>query len=260
MKRIFIYSVLFICLGIAILSFLNKKENKKDNIIEPQKKETTGEGFALVELFTSEGCSSCPTAEALMSELQKQYADSNVYFLEYHVDYWDRLGWKDKFSTPQFSELQRQYASYLNLDAVYTPQAVINGMIECVGSDKVTVSEAINNNLKQHSIKPIDFKIGITGNKILTVTLSESIVLQSTEQLKVALVLNKALVNIRRGENEGLNMEHLNTVLELKSGDRNSTINFSIADNVVKQNLSIVIFIQVKQTGKIINAIKKQVV
>src|SRR5215831_9324057 len=106
-------------------------------------------GFAVVELFTSEGCSSCPSAEALMARTQEEDRDLPVYCLAFHVDYWDRQGWKDVFSSPAFTDRQRQYSNWLRLNEIYTPQAVVNGRTEFVGSDAASLSRAIQNGLQQ---------------------------------------------------------------------------------------------------------------
>src|SRR5579859_6695441 len=105
-------------------------------------------GFAVVELFTSEGCSSCPAADALVATVQKEDKDLPVYILSFHVDYWDRLGWKDAFSDAAYSDRQREYARWLRLSSVYTPQVVVNGHQEFVGSDAVKLREAISNGLQ----------------------------------------------------------------------------------------------------------------
>jgi hypothetical protein len=91
----------------------------------------------LVELFTSEGCSSCPPADTLLTRLaaEKIVGDAQVVTLAFHVDYWDRLGWKDRFSSPAFTERQNRYAEAWKSDRVYTPQAVVDGRVEFVGTD-----------------------------------------------------------------------------------------------------------------------------
>ncbi len=90
--------------------------------------------FAVLELFTSEGCSSCPAADRLLPQLMK--TDSNVVALSFHVDYWDNLGWKDAFSNASFTERQRRYGNQFHLESIYTPQLVINGEYELVGSNR----------------------------------------------------------------------------------------------------------------------------
>src|SRR5439155_1000874 len=101
-------------------------------------------GFALLELFTSEGCSSCPPADALLARLASEARRSGrrVYALSFHVDYWDRLGWKDRFSSAAFTQRQGDYARRFRLASLYTPQLVVNGAQEIVGSDAPRVEVA----------------------------------------------------------------------------------------------------------------------
>ncbi|HVJ51437.1 MAG TPA: DUF1223 domain-containing protein [Aliidongia sp.] len=95
----------------------------------------------LVELFTSQGCSSCPPADAILGELAKQ---PGVLALAWHVHYWDGLGWKDKFSSPEWTRRQYEYSARLGLDNVYTPQIVIDGNTQAVGSDAYAIARLIS--------------------------------------------------------------------------------------------------------------------
>jgi len=95
----------------------------------------------VLELFTSEGCSSCPPADALLSELGS--STKSVIPLAYHVDYWNHLGWSDPFSSHQWSERQSGYVQALNLDGEYTPQMVIGGRWQCAGSDGGSIAHAV---------------------------------------------------------------------------------------------------------------------
>jgi hypothetical protein len=95
----------------------------------------------VLELFTSQGCSSCPPADALLSELGS--STKNIIPLAFHVDYWNHLGWSDPLSSHQYSERQSQYARVMNLGGEYTPQTVIAGEWECVGSDRRSITRAI---------------------------------------------------------------------------------------------------------------------
>ncbi len=99
----------------------------------------------LVELFTSEGCSSCPPADTLLTRLaaEKTIGGAEIVTLAYHVDYWDRLGWKDRFSSAAFTERQNRYADAWKTDRVYTPQAVVDGRVEFVGTDGNRAIEAL---------------------------------------------------------------------------------------------------------------------
>src|SRR5579872_3255966 len=99
----------------------------------------------LVELFTSEGCSSCPPADAVLAKLRERHlpGQGQLLLLGEHVDYWNHLGWSDPFSSPAFSQRQNDYARILHLDSVYTPQMVIDGRVEVIGSD----ANAVNANI-----------------------------------------------------------------------------------------------------------------
>src|SRR6516164_7919120 len=99
-----------------------------------------GERPIVVELFTSEGCSSCPPADKLLAELANR---PDVLALSFHVDYWDRLGWKDPYSSREATKRQNRYATLLDLATVYTPQIVVDGKWQAVGSDRPDVEHAI---------------------------------------------------------------------------------------------------------------------
>ena len=98
-------------------------------------------GFAVVELFTSQGCSSCPPADVLLGKEIADYnkAGKKLIALSFHVDYWNRLGWTDRYSQHAFTERQYGYSGILKLNGVYTPQVVINGQWETVGSKQGTI-------------------------------------------------------------------------------------------------------------------------
>jgi hypothetical protein len=112
-----------IVFSVSLLTISFSTASLKKKMIKEQ------DGFALIELFTSEGCSSCPAADGALEEIQKQYNDKNVLVLSYHVDYWDKLGWKDIFSDASFTQRQEYYSNIFRLNNMYTPQAVVNGKI-----------------------------------------------------------------------------------------------------------------------------------
>ncbi|HEY1313675.1 MAG TPA: DUF1223 domain-containing protein, partial [Steroidobacteraceae bacterium] len=95
---------------------------------------------AVVELFTSEGCSSCPPAEAYLGDLARR---ADVLALAFHVDYWDDLGWRDRFELPEAVQRQRLYARNLRLASIYTPQIVVDGRGDFVGSDRASIAAAL---------------------------------------------------------------------------------------------------------------------
>jgi hypothetical protein len=110
----------------------------------------------VVELFTSQGCSSCPPADALLGELARR---GDVIALGFHVDYWDGLGWKDPLSSPEATARQRAYAHQFGRRQVYTPQLVVDGSDEAVGSDRAEVT-ALLRGAKPEAIAPVSFAPG----------------------------------------------------------------------------------------------------
>ena len=105
----------------------------------------------VVELFTSEGCSSCPPADAVLSwlELQQPIGNARVIALAEHVDYWNNLGWVDPFSSPQFRMRQNDYGIVFGVDSIYTPQMVVNGLVGFVGSDRDRARQEIEHASEQ---------------------------------------------------------------------------------------------------------------
>src|SRR5690349_21565913 len=114
MKRINLFFMTASLAGVLLISaaFSNCEQ---ETTVKPLKASASNKGFAVVELFTSEGCSSCPPADALVEKIQQDNFNSQIYILAYHVDYWNHQGWKDRFSDREYSNRQRQYASWLNI-------------------------------------------------------------------------------------------------------------------------------------------------
>lgn len=117
----------------------------------------------VVELFTSEGCSSCPPADALLARLA---ARTDVLALAFHVDYWNRLGWTDPFSSPEATARQRHYAQLLGLEGVYTPQIVVDGRWQAVGSDEAAVDDALANARRDRAPVPVTLAVDPEGARI----------------------------------------------------------------------------------------------
>lgn len=162
---------------------------------------------AVLELFTSQGCSSCPPADKLAAN----YADRpDVLVLSYHISYWDRLGWKDPFSSDQWTARQQEYVQKLNLRNAYTPQAVIQGKQDVVGSRPSALADAIAKAQQTPDWVNIAMK---HDNGKLAITLPES-------TLGASLVLvgyEKSSSNaVPRGENAGKQLAHRNNVVEFR--------------------------------------------
>jgi hypothetical protein len=162
---------------------------------------------AVVELFTSEGCSSCPPAEAYVGELSQR---RDVLALTFHVDYWDDLGWRDRFGLPDAVERQRGYAKTLRLSSVYTPQVVIDGQADYVGSDRAAIGRALAPPRKGASIA-----LSVRDGEIF-VDLSA---LEKAAPSDVVLVsyLRTATSPIGRGENAGRTITEFNIVRSFRS-------------------------------------------
>lgn len=174
-------------------------------------KNAGGNGFAVLELFTSEGCSSCPPADELVAKIQQETAGKEVYLLAYHVDYWDRLGWKDAFSNADYSGRQSQYASWLNTTQIYTPQIVINGRSEFVGSDGSAIRHAIVEQLAINREVTLGLKVHQDGVVEYQVTGA-----QKGSDLVIAIVRKEAQSKVARGENAGRSLSHVQIVSALQ--------------------------------------------
>src|SRR5215470_16941428 len=121
----------------------------------------------VVELFTSEGCSSCPPADAFLAQLEARQpvVGAEVIAIEEHVDYWDQLGWRDPFSSADWTERQRKYAAVLGNGNIYTPQMVVNGSVEFVGSRERSGRSAIDQAAQQKTIPLTVTAVALPGKR-----------------------------------------------------------------------------------------------
>lgn len=159
---------------------------------------------AVVELFTSQGCSSCPKADAMLEELDSR---KDIVALAYHVDYWDYIGWADTFGSPENSALQRDYAASWGSSRIYTPQMVVNGAANVVGSKRREVDAAL-------SAASLSIPVGLTEHgDMLEVAIAPN---RSTSDAVVWLVTyrDRAEVDVERGENSGRTLAYSQIVLD----------------------------------------------
>ena len=250
MKKTFI-AVAVIIIGAGLFSaYAFTTFNKKHSIIKNKN------GFAVVELFTSEGCSSCPPADRVVAELLQKNKD-NVFILAYHVDYWNRLGWKDAFSKPEFSARQQEYASHFSSESVYTPQVIVNGATEFVGSDENKLNNTISDDLEKNAGSDVSISAIKNAN---TVVVSYDINEQQTVLLNIALIEPEATTHVKRGENGGSTLHHVNIVRELKTIDAKGkgSITVDIPNELSGVSLKVIAFTQAKNTFKILGADKKE--
>jgi hypothetical protein len=208
-------------------------------------------GFAVIELFTSEGCSSCPPADRLVEQVSRDYADKNVLVLSYHVDYWDGLGWKDRFSSAANTERQNIYAEIFHLNSVYTPQAVINGATEFTGSDKARMNDAL-----QDLKAPQTFSISARAEEEkINVSVSD-IQLRSDEELVIALVEKQDSTKVRSGENEGRSLHHINIVRNYTILPQNTFSTVFQLNEKQSDNYFLAALLQKKSSGEILGYAK----
>jgi hypothetical protein len=215
--------------------------------------------FAVVELFTSEGCHSCPPAENVLSGLKADASMNkrNVYCLEYHVDYWNRLGWKDPYSSFQHTMRQKNYISVLNEESIYTPMMVVNGTTSFIGSD----SEKARMNVAAALASPQSVQLaGVHVDSVANDTLYVSYLASATDKnyfIRVAIIENGLVSEIRKGENAGRTLTHDGVVRVFFSGDLKSKLGIlhvPLKKFKPNENCELVAFIQHKQTMRILAA------
>jgi len=235
--------VLMIAVMIAVVSCAQVRT--KEQAVAEQ-----SNGFVVAELFTSEGCSNCPPADKLLEKLQQENAGKPVYLLAFHVDYWDRLGWKDRFSDAAYTERQRRYAGWLNLETVYTPQMVINGQSECVGSDERSINKAISKGLERSASTTLTLHAKVEGATLQVDYKAEE---DKKAELVLALVQKSATTNVKAGENAGKQLTHAQIVRLLYkqdlSGAKNITLN--LPNEFAENGWELTGFIQQKSNGHI---------
>jgi hypothetical protein len=170
-----------------------------------------GHRAVLVELFTSEGCSSCPSADALLQQVNGRYSDSGqlIVGVSEHVTYWNSLGWSDPFSSPTYTERQNAYGQRFHLDSVYTPQMVINGQEQIVGSNSAGLLRAIRKEDQMSQMHVHIASASLDGN-ILTLDFSVSGTIPGKgAEIYAILADDKTSSNVLRGENSGRTLSHV---------------------------------------------------
>jgi hypothetical protein len=217
----------------------------------------------LVELFTSEGCSSCPPADDMVRDMDatQPFAGTRVIVLSEHVDYWDREGWKDRYSSFQFTERQSAYVRALGLSTAYTPQIIIDGSKELKGS----LSDVALTVEKEAAIPKLSVRIG--SAKIESTTeLKARIEVDASEQkhgadVFLAVALDHAESQISSGENSGRHLQHVAVLAELKKIGRIEKGKKFTQDTTLKlkpgidpTNVRVIAFVQEFSQGKVLGA------
>jgi hypothetical protein len=228
----------------------------------------------VVELFTSEGCSSCPPADQVLSRLESpRYGNAGkskqvvmvtpgveVIALGEHVDYWDQLGWKDRFSSPLFSARQQDYGRAFHLESVYTPEMVVNGQKEVLGSDSRAVQEAINKAAKEPRAQ-----VTIAMTSAQTVSFSVSKLPPGSHEAEILLGVTESglVTSVYGGENSGRQLRHAAVVRSLTSlgrldprspGEYSGVAQLNLRQDWNRANVKLVLFVQDRVTQHILGA------
>jgi hypothetical protein len=187
--------------GVAVLAL------RSESRPPPPRGDATAPGFAVVELFTSEGCSSCPPADANLTRLLSAAGARPVLGLSWHVDYWDRLGWKDPFSSEAATQRQNAYAHAWGTRRLYTPQMVVNGRDAFVGSSEAQADAAVAAALKRPATVGLSARAEAAGAGAWRVTWAAEGAPTGCVVL-VALTQGGRSVAVPRGENAGRTLRH----------------------------------------------------
>lgn len=222
--------------GFVLLAALSQPGSAESLRMQPR---------AVVELFTSQGCSSCPPADALLTSLADH---EDVITLAYHVDYWDYVGWKDTFANPEFSDRQRAYADSWGSSRIYTPQMVVNGAKAVVGSRRSEVYGALDGATLPLTVevsRDADMlKIAIPPNT----SLDDAVVWMVT-------YLDRADVAIDTGDNAGKSMVYTQVVtgrqvLGMWEGKAGANLKLPIAEVLDDTSTGIAVIVQQERHGK----------
>ena len=175
---------------------------------------------AVVELFTSQGCSSCPPADKILGELAK---DPSVVALSLPIDYWDYLGWKDTLADARFSARQKAYSNVRGDRDVYTPQVVVNGATHVIGSDRARIEGAIRDTGKADKVMSVPVTMTLSGKKLtVSVAAGSNAGTPAHGEIWLCSIAKAVPIAIGRGENRGREVVYHNVVRNLlKVGDFN---------------------------------------
>jgi hypothetical protein len=174
---------------------------------------------SVVELFTSQGCSSCPPADRIISRLAR---DPGILALSYPIDYWDYIGWKDTFAAPIYTERQKAYASAQGKAQIYTPQVIVNGLKDAVGSDLGAIEEAEQETANQHGALSVPITVVERGGKLAISVGAAAAGAAPSAGVYLLAVARSRTVAIQRGENAGATLTYTNVVRAItKIGDWN---------------------------------------
>jgi hypothetical protein len=232
---------------------------KHKSTINACAKSSDDKGFVVMELFTSQSCSSCPKAEELLGSYVGKN-DSRIIPIAFHVDYWNALGWRDSFSMSQYSSRQEKYnTAYLHTGSVYTPQLIINGEKEFVGSNETGIKKAVDDALNKIPSVTINLKSNTIAKGKITVKYSINGSFGNSS-INFVLLQHKTITKIKGGENNGATLINYNVARHLLStaAKDSGMCMLQLPVGIAVNDLSLVLFTQDKSSGKITGAMKKE--
>jgi hypothetical protein len=230
-------------LGSLLLAGFEPKQNKPS------------ENVAVVELFTSEGCSSCPAADEVLKEMTgiMKKEGKQVIGLAFHITYWNRLGWIDPYSQEEFTTRQKRYTEILNVETgVYTPQAVVNGQYQFVGSNPISFRNFVEQVHTQNPAYSLNGEAQFEHGFVkVNYTINKK---PRNEVINIALVEKHIERKILRGENKSRTLQHFNVVRKFESHEllRQGSITLTLPDDLAQENASVVLYIQHRKSMKIL--------
>jgi hypothetical protein len=224
---------------------------------------------ALLELFTSEGCSSCPPADCLLEELDRTQPLPGVELiaLSEHVDYWNRLGWKDPFSSALYSARQGEYANRFHLESVYTPQLVVDGKFQLVGSNRGEVFSAIGRSMHDPKL-PIVISEAVRSGSDVKAALEVPGTGRSSGTALIYIVLaeNQTHSSVLNGENAGRALTHVAVARHvIQSGPLKLSTGFTkqvvlpVPPGSGARGLRVVVFLQDQSSGHVLGPAVREV-
>lgn len=258
MKRIFIFAALLAAVaacGFRIVVTTADAQQKQTNTTPAR---AAKKSPVLVELFTSDGCPSCPPADANLAFLEREqpFAQAEIITIALHVDYWNSVGWKDEYSSAVFSRRQQLYSQALKLDSNYTPQMIVDGRAEFVGSSLGKVQRAI---LEAAKTPKAAIEITQSADKY-KIKISDLPAAHEKATVFLAVTEDNLASSFKGGENSGKRPEHTSVVRELSSlgmvAAQQTTLEIETAVQMQtawkRKNLKLVVFVQENASRKIL--------
>ena len=251
-------TVILAVMTLANLPWFTAQAAAAQPTTQPAAGQTTAPGaFAVLELFTSEGCSSCPPAEELLARIDKsaRQHDMPIYALVFHVDYFDSLGWPDRFATAAFTGRQAAYVKLMHLPEVYTPQMVVNGRAQFVGSDAAAARREIQAAFDRSRDSTIMCRVrsGKKDDKLLVDFRGAH--MPNGALACFALVEDGLETRVEAGENRGRTLRHESVVRALTGVHPDQrwegSVELSIPPGVRREKASVICFAQDPATGEI---------